>query len=110
MSNQVLGYILNESFVNEHELRNVQQVSKNVVRMEAVLQDVDAENRNRRVYPKGIIDTGIKAERIQEKLRTNSLLSEMGHPETDKIGRQNDIVMTNAAAVIKSVYWVTNIN
>ena len=105
MNDKVLGYILNESFVNEHELRNVQQVSKNVVRMEAVLQDADVENRNKRVYPKSILSEGLKAERLNEKLRTNSLLSEMGHPDTQSIARQSDIVMTNAAAVIKSVYW-----
>jgi hypothetical protein len=73
---EVIGYVINEDLVSEHELRNVKPISKNVVRMTAVLQEANLPNRNKRIYSKEAINEGITSDYIREKLKTRSLISE----------------------------------
>ena len=105
MTEKILGYIFNESAINEHELRSVKQIGNNVIRMVAVLQEANLPNRNKRIYPKEVINEGINTPYIKEKLSTNSLLSELNHPTTNDMQRQMTIDMKNIACVIKEMYW-----
>lgn len=110
MSEKIIGRILYEdNFQDPNPIRSASYVgnSKNTVRMEVVLQDVERVNRNNRLYHKKDIDEAIKSDFIQEKLATNSLLGECNHPEFDpkNPGRQLRIDLNNVSHVIKEIYW-----
>jgi hypothetical protein len=106
MNNQTIAYIFNEAAVmNEHEFKNIQVKPNGIVSFEAVLQEANLPNRNNRIYPKTVLEAGIKSDFIQEKLRTNSLLGESNHPSSPDMQRQMNIDMNNASHVIKSLYW-----
>jgi hypothetical protein len=105
MSDKVVGYIFHESHVNESEIRSITHGRNGVVRMVTVLQEANLPNRNGRIYPKAVIDKALQAPFVKEKLATNSLLGEDGHPVTDSVQRQVTIVQSNACCAIKRFYW-----
>lgn len=106
MTDKIVGYIFHESGpVNESEIRSIEHRRNGVVRMTTVLQEANLPNRNGRIYPKAIIEKALAAPFIKEKLGTNSLLGEDGHPVTDSIQRQATIVQQNAACAIKRFWW-----
>jgi hypothetical protein len=52
-----------------------------------------------------VLENALQAAFIKEKLATNSLLGEDGHPVTDSIQRQVTIDQRNATCVIKRFWW-----
>ena len=80
-----------------------------VLEFTAVLQDCGVPNRNGRVYPKAVLERGIAAPYIQERLRTKSLFSECGHPFDPSIQRQMTIVSSNAVCLIKELWFEGNL-
>lgn len=106
MSEQVVGRIFYESAPVEDAIRSFKVLPNGVVKMEAILQDADAENRNKRVYPKSVINNSLRHPFVQEKLATNSLFGEMNHPDA-KLGleRQLKIDMHNVCHLIKNPRW-----
>lgn len=108
MAERYVGRIFLEGggALSENEVRSIKQQRNGILVMEAVLQDVDTENRNRRVYPKNVIEEGLKHPFIQEKLSTNSLVGEYNHPDASLgMGRQMKVDMHNISHVIKEAYW-----
>lgn len=102
----VIGQIFHESSLAENDVRSVKRISKDRVKMEVVLQDVDSTNRNGRVYPKRVVENALKSEFITEKLRTKSLLGEANHPMPGSgLARQMMVDMSNVSHVIKEHYW-----
>jgi len=73
--------------------------------MQVVLQEVNIPNRNGRIYPKKVVAKALDTAFIKEKLSTNSLLGEGGHPVTDSIQRQGTIDQNNVTHVIKGISW-----
>ena len=58
---------------------------------EGTLQDMDVENRNRRIYAKADLVPEINGPRMKELIKARSLLSEWGHPLSDDLVRQQTI-------------------
>lgn len=58
---------------------------------EGTLQDMDVENRNRRIYAKADLVPEINGPRLKELINAKSLLSEWGHPLSEDLVRQQTI-------------------
>lgn len=58
---------------------------------EGTLQDMDVENRNKRIYAKADLVPEINGPRMKELIKARSLLSEWGHPLSDDLVRQQTI-------------------
>ncbi len=58
---------------------------------EGTLQDMDVENRNRRIYAREDLLPEINGPRMKELLKAGSLLGEAGHPLSNDLARQQTI-------------------
>lgn len=106
----IVGQYFCESPMTEHALRDVKRISGDRVVLEAVLQDVDVLNRNKRKYRKSAIQQAIDGPYIQEKLKTNSLLGEANHPDPNApLSRRMQIDLNNVSHVIKQLSWDGNL-
>ena len=104
----VIGRIFTESAPVDASILDISRLSGNKVKMQVILQDADAPNRNGRVYPKKVLEEALKAPFITEKLATNSLGGEMNHPEAgSSLQRQMTIDLRNISHFIKRIYWDT---
>ena len=75
------------------------------VTAEATLQDMDVENRNHRIYAKKDLEPEINGARLQELIKAKQLYSEMTHPLSDDLVRQQTIDKRLACASFLKV-WV----
>lgn len=106
LNDQVVGRIFYEAALTEDDIRKISPTKSGKVVMEVVLQDADCLNRNKRRYPKAVIEAGMQSEFIKEKLSTNSLLGEFNHPDpSEGLARQMRVDMRNVSHVIKEAYW-----
>jgi len=107
MKDQYVGQIFFED-TGYSEIRQVKRKG-NTAEITAVLQDADNENRNKRIYPKKVIQEGLKHPFIIEKMKTKSLAGEMNHPDPELgMGRQLKIDMKNISHFIKDFWWDTS--
>ena len=76
--NNISGYIISES--NNFQTPNIIGENKETGRViiQVTLQDADVVNRNKRVYPKSVLENAIKSEYVQERLATKSWYGEAG--------------------------------
>jgi len=82
----------------------IKSPSSNVLTFKVdVMQEADAVNRNNRSYPWDILYEGCNAPFILERLATNSLYCECGHPQEMTVQRQMRIDRTNATCMIKKL-------
>jgi len=58
------------------------------VTFRAILQDGDVQNRNRKIYPTGMIDAALNDPLLQEALQCGTWYGEAGHPFDTSIKRQ----------------------
>lgn len=105
MSDKTVGYLFHESTMSESEIRSIEHKKNGVVKMVCVLQEANLPNRNGRIYPKNVIQKALGAAFIVEKLGTNSLLGEAGHPANADVQRQVNIDQDNATHLIKKFSW-----
>lgn len=103
--NGYVGTIFLENTPVTEELRNVTKLKNGNVRLEAVLQEANQPNRNKRIYKKETLQEALQMPYIQEKLKTNSLLGEMNHPISNDPARQLRVEVDRASHVIKEFYW-----
>ena len=61
------------------------------VEAEGTLQDMDVENRNRRIYAKADLVPEINGPRMKELIDAGQFYGEMGHPLSDDLVRQQTI-------------------
>lgn len=61
------------------------------VEAEGTLQDMDVENRNRRIYAKADLVPEINGPRMKELIETKQFCGEYGHPLSDDLVRQQTI-------------------
>jgi hypothetical protein len=78
-------FIINESAITSGAV--IEKKSVDTITFIATLQEADAPNRNGRIYPKSVLEEGIRSPYIQERLRTKSLISECNHPSDQTISR-----------------------
>lgn len=70
------------------------------VKFRGKLQEAEAENKNKRVYPFGVLDENVK--RLKSLVEDRRLVGELDHP-TDSI-----IHFANASHVITKLWWEGN--
>ena len=116
MNNKNLGFIILESAPNIETYEKPKVLSDDYGSrgadefvIETVLQEVEAENRNRRIYTKAAIQSGINHPLFQEKLNRKTLYGEASHPLSDDIKRQQWIPVAEASHIIEKVWWEGNL-
>lgn len=111
MENENIGYIILEAPASESLVREprIMDISKDDVVIEAVLQEAEAPNRNKRLYTKRAIESGINNPMFQEKLKNKNLFGEPNHPLSDSIERQSIIDQSRMSHIIEKVWWEGNI-
>jgi hypothetical protein len=87
----------------------ISKKNEKTVEFIAVLQEADKPNRNGRVYYKKVLEEALNAPYIQERIRTNSLYGEAGHPMDTSVQRQMTIDQRNIAFLIKEFWWDGNL-
>ena len=73
---------------------------------ECYLQTADEKNQNRRVYPRNVLDQGMKA--IQEKIDNRRFLGEMDHPISDNQVRQTTVEYKSVSHLVREWCWEGN--
>lgn len=100
-------FIINESAISSSAV--VEKKNSDTITFIATLQEADAPNRNGRIYPKTVLEEGIRSPYIQERLRTKSLISECNHPQEQTVQRQMTVDLRNAACIITELWWEGNL-
>ena len=73
---------------------------------ECFLQTADEKNQNRRVYPRNVLDQGMRA--IQEKIDNRRFVCELDHPISDNQVRQTTVEYKNASHIVREWWWEGN--
>ncbi len=92
MSDNIIGSIILEGAPTTTEDTVIVDggSSKRVI-AEATLQDMDVENRNHRIYAKKDLEPEINGPRMRELIAAGYMCSELGHPLSDDLVRQQTI-------------------
>ena len=73
---------------------------------ECYLQTADEKNQNRRIYPRNVLDQGMRA--IQEKIDNRRFVCELDHPISDNQVRQTTVEYKNASHIVREWWWEGN--
>ena len=73
---------------------------------ECYLQTADEKNQNRRIYPKNVLDQGMRA--IQEKIDNRRFLGELDHPISDNQQRQTTVAYKSVSHLVREWCWDGN--
>lgn len=90
MSDRIIGNIILEGATTVEDTLITNGSSKRVV-AEGTLQDMDVENRNRRIYAKADLVPEINGPRMRELIKAKQFCGEYGHPLSDDLVRQQTI-------------------
>lgn len=90
MSNPVIANIILEGATTVEDTLITDGNGKRVV-AEGTLQDMDVENRNRRIYAKADLIPEINGARMTELINAKQFCGEYGHPLSDDLVRQQTI-------------------
>lgn len=109
MENKVIGNIILEGARTAEDTVIIDGAKSKRVVAEATLQDVDVENRNRRIYEKKEMEPEVNGPRLKELISAGYLLSEMGHPLAEDLVRQQTIDPKNSCCRIIKVWMDGNL-
>ncbi len=70
---------------------------------ECFLQTANEKNQNRRIYPKDVLDHGMKA--IQEKINNRRFVGELDHPISDNQTRQCTVEYKSVSHLVREWWW-----
>jgi hypothetical protein len=102
---KTVGYIISEnSSFAQPKILNTPDNSDRVF-LETILQDANVLNRNKRIYTKEAIQSGLNSEYIRERLEGKTWFGESGHPIQPSLERQLSIDHKNMSHVILSYEW-----
>ena len=90
MANSVIANIILEGATTVEDTIIADGNGKRVV-AEGTLQDMDVENRNKRIYAKSDLVPEINGPRMKELINAGQFYGEMGHPLSDDLVRQQTI-------------------
>ena len=90
MSNPIIGNIILEGATTVEDTLIADGNGKRVL-AEGTLQDMDVENRNRRIYAKADLMPEINGPRMKELIAAKQFCGEYGHPLSDDLVRQQTI-------------------
>ena len=85
-----IGSIILEGAVTAEDSVIIDGSAKRIV-AEGTLQDMDVENRNRRIYAKKDLMPEINGPRMKELIEAKQFKGECGHPLSDDLVRQQTI-------------------
>jgi hypothetical protein len=85
----------------------VKKYNDGKVVFETYLQEAEERNQNKRVYPKDVIDSGLK--RITEKIQKRSFLGELDHPISTNQVRQTTVLYKEVSHIIREWGWDGNL-
>lgn len=103
-----IGHIILESQVKSEA--NIIGDNNGRLQGEGILQDLDAKNRNGRIYTAKDIDPDLNSDRIQKELiPTGNFRGEANHPLDKSVARQQVVDLTRAAVVYDKVWRDGNI-
>ena len=91
MNDKKIGNIILEGAITAEDSVIIDGSNRKRVEAEGTLQDMDTENRNRRIYESSDLVPEVKGPRIRELLKAKSLKAELGHPLSDDLIRQQTI-------------------
>jgi hypothetical protein len=91
-----VGFLLNECELNEATTT----LGRNLLTFKGKFQEAEAVNKNKRMYPFGVLDTNIK--RLTETVGSRGLVGELDHP-TDSI-----IHFKECSHAITKLWWDGN--
>lgn len=86
---QCIGMIINEAVTESDSVITSQQGGR--VYATGIIQDLEKENRNGRIYTKEEMDPEIKGERLQELIEAGYLRGHAGHPSSTELSIQSVI-------------------
>lgn len=89
-NNAVIGSIIIEGATTVEDSLITSNSGKRVI-AEGTLQDMDVENRNRRIYAKEDLTPEINGARMTELIKAKEFKGEYGHPLSDDLVRQQTI-------------------
>lgn len=93
---------LNE-FINESAIQLPEGVKDDAILIKGPVQRANVENKNRRIYPRAILDREMK--RLQEIIKNNGgCLGELDHPDAAVIG------LKTVPMVVRKLWWDENDN
>ena len=101
--NKFIGYLLSEQNPVDAGKPKILFENDHIIRFKSLLQDGNALNRNKRIYPTDVIQEAFRHEHINEKLTTNTFFGEMNHPLEKTIERQTFVDANNTSHIIKQV-------
>lgn len=91
MDNKVIGNIILEGASTAEDVILKDNKNDRRVIAEAIIQDMDVENRNHRIYAAADLKPEINGPRMKELLKAGQMLGEYGHPLSEDLVRQQTI-------------------
>jgi hypothetical protein len=86
--------------------QKIRKGKNNNLRFEACIQTADDINRNRRRYPKDLLENGIAA--IRPRIQAGNFLSELDHPLSREPSRQTTVLYKEASHRFMDMGWDGN--
>jgi len=74
---------------------------------ETYLQEADAKNQNKRVYPKQVLEEALI--KISDKIKRRSFLGELDHPISTNQIRQTTVMYKEVSHIIRETGWEGNL-
>jgi len=107
---KIKGFIICENANDPVNPKNIRRGrgGRGVI-IETILQTANEVNRNRRLYTREALDSGLNASYIQERLRTFTWYGEMFHPVKPDAQRQMSYQDGKLSHIIEKYWWEGNI-
>ena len=88
MNNKVIGSIILEGASTSEDAIVISDGGKKSKRViaEGTLQDMDVENRNKRIYSKVDLEPEINGPRMRELIKAKQFKGHAGHPQNERCG------------------------
>ena len=100
---EIKGYLISETAAISQP--SVLSDKEDVTIFEAILQDGDTPNRNKRVYPLNVLKKAMDNEYVKERLDTKTWFGEAGHPLNPDVQRQLYIDQTRISHIITKAWF-----
>ncbi len=101
-ASEILSNIIVEKAVFAQP-EKVKKYTDGKVVFDAYLQEADIKNRNRRMYPRSVLDEGMN--KIKEKIQKRSFLGELDHPISNDQVRQTTVLYKEVSHIIREWGW-----
>ena len=103
------NFVSNEGFIVCEEFTastpSILAEENKSVTFEAILQEANHPNRNKRIYGKDVLMEALAAKNLQEKLLNKAFYGEAGHPLSEDIKRQAYIDQSRISHIVTNFKW-----